>query len=359
MAAALAAVLFVVVSVASFIGVARAAGVTGKTVVDPDTTNSWTQYTRPDDQPSTQNVGRIWTDKSVFDDTYTFKNDDNEGLSGQSITKGDSDFIVSLSALSSTSNLKSTTVSTKPLDIVLVLDVSGSMDDSLVSYTYNEVYSRELRQNRTYYIQVNGEWTEVSYHEASLMDWNEGWRYQSGWEYTYVEPKTSASDTDSQHVQFYTRTRQQSTSKIQALKNAANQFIDSVGDLNQNVTDENDLSRIAIVKYADDTYHYTIGNNRNAPGGSSYNYTQVVSDFSSDAAELKEDIDGLRAGGATSADYGLTMAQNVLNGGHYEAEGWSDNRGEGTYVGARDERRRSSSSSPTASLITAATGVEV
>ncbi len=332
--------LFVVVSVASFIGVARAAGVTGKTVVDPDTTNSWTQYTRPDDQPSTQNVGRIWTDKSVFKDTYTFSNDNNEGLSGETITKGDSDFIVSLSALSSTSNLKSTTVSTKPLDIVLVLDVSGSMDDPLVSYAYNEVYSRDLRQNRTYYIQVNGEWTAVSYHEAGFMDRNEGWRYWSGWGYTYVEPKTSAGDDNSQHFQFYTRTQQQSVDKIQALKNAANQFIDSVGDLNQNITDENDLSRIAIVKYADDTYHYTIGNNRNAPGGSSYNYTQVVSDFSSDAAELKEDINSLRAGGATSADYGLTMAQNVLNGGHYEAEGWSDNKGEGTYVGARDDAQK-------------------
>ena len=76
------------------------------TVVDPDTTNVWTNYTRPGGQPSTQNVGRIWTDKSVFDNTYTFTNDNDTGLSGQTIGKGNSDFLVSLSALSSTSNLK-------------------------------------------------------------------------------------------------------------------------------------------------------------------------------------------------------------------------------------------------------------
>lgn len=109
---------------------ANAADLKGNTVVDPDTTNVWTDYTRPGGQPSTQNVGRIWTDKSVFDNTYVFKNEDNAGLSGQTIGKGDSDFLVSLSALSSTSNLKEMVQTGKPLDIVLVFDMSGSMDDS-------------------------------------------------------------------------------------------------------------------------------------------------------------------------------------------------------------------------------------
>lgn len=120
------AVALIAVTVVSFANVARAADIAGTTVVDPDTTNVWTNYTRPGGQPSTQNVGRIWTDKSVFDDTYTFTNDDNAGLSGQTIEKGDSDFLVSLSALSSTSNLKEMVKTSQPLDIVLVLDTSGS-----------------------------------------------------------------------------------------------------------------------------------------------------------------------------------------------------------------------------------------
>lgn len=116
---------------------ANAADLKGNTVVDPDTTNVWTDYTRPGGQPSTQNVGRIWTDKSVFDNTYAFKNEDNAGLSGQTIGKGDSDFLVSLSALSSTSNLKEMVKTSQPLDIVLVLDTSGSMSGTKMTNLKN------------------------------------------------------------------------------------------------------------------------------------------------------------------------------------------------------------------------------
>ncbi len=135
------AVALIAVTVVSFANVARAAGVVGTTVVDPDTTNVWTDYTRPGGQPSTQNVGRIWTDKSVFDDTYKFTNDDNAGLSGQTIGKGDSDFLVSLSALSSTSNLKEMVKTSQPLDIVLVLDTSGSMSGSKMTNLKNAANS--------------------------------------------------------------------------------------------------------------------------------------------------------------------------------------------------------------------------
>lgn len=131
------AAALIAVTVVSFANVARAADVAGTTVVDPDTTNVWTDYTRPGGQPSTQNVGRIWTDKSVFDDTYKFTNDDNAGLSGQAIGKGDSDFLVSLSALSSTSNLKEMVKTSQPLDIVLVLDTSGSMSGSKMTNLKN------------------------------------------------------------------------------------------------------------------------------------------------------------------------------------------------------------------------------
>lgn len=131
------AAALIAVTVVSFANVARAAGVVGTTVVDPDTTNVWTDYTRPGGQPSTQNVGRIWTDKSVFDGDYSFTNDNDAGLSGQTIGKGDSDFLVSLSALSSTSNLKEMVKTSQPLDIVLVLDTSGSMSGSKMTNLKN------------------------------------------------------------------------------------------------------------------------------------------------------------------------------------------------------------------------------
>ena len=111
------------------------------TVVDPDTTNVWTNYTRPGGQPSTQNVGRIWTDKSVFNGDYSFTNDNDTGLNGERIRKGDSDFLVSLSALSSTSNLKEMVKTSQPLDIVLVLDTSGSMSGSKMTNLKNAANS--------------------------------------------------------------------------------------------------------------------------------------------------------------------------------------------------------------------------
>lgn len=92
------------------------------TVVDPETLATWQQVAHKD----TANVGRIWTDKSVFDR--------NGGLPN-GIEKGGSDFLVGLSALSSTSNTITTTTSAQPLDIALVLDVSGSMGETIETAT--------------------------------------------------------------------------------------------------------------------------------------------------------------------------------------------------------------------------------
>ena len=281
----------------------------GKTVVDPDTTNNWTQFTAPDGQPSTQNVGRIWTDKSVFNDTYTFQSKDSEGLNGEAITKGDSDFIIALSALSSTSNLKSTTVTTTPLDIVLVLDTSGSMDNSDghdMGYSYTPTYSPN--NNRTYYIQLdNGTWVTV-------------WHNYNGWYYTtgnnnryYVDYKRSADDQTEGRYEFNTRSNQQ-MSRMEALQNAANTFVDSVAALNDDISNTNQQHRISLVKFASDEKN-SVGNDFTRDD---YNCSQVVADlapYTSDtASSLKTTINSLYGEGATRADYGLHQAQRVLDG---------------------------------------------
>lgn len=100
---------------------------------DAGTQDSWQDYKTN----STQYTGRIWTDKSVYKENVTLE--DLEGSQTQTIEKPDtSDFLVSLSALSSASTLVTTT--TTPLDIVLVLDVSGSMSDEMTEtrITYEE-----------------------------------------------------------------------------------------------------------------------------------------------------------------------------------------------------------------------------
>lgn len=90
------------------------------TVADNVTINKWHETL----DNSTKNVGRIWTDKSVSTgDVKLTKQGSNEKKIIQK--NGESDFLVGLSALSSTAKIMGQT--TVPLDIVLVLDVSGSM----------------------------------------------------------------------------------------------------------------------------------------------------------------------------------------------------------------------------------------
>ena len=92
------------------------------TLVDPNTFNSWEkiQGTRSITQ------GRIWADKTVSNDKIEFSSTSPLGKEGKTVSKtAGSDFLVALSALSSTSSL--TKPEPQPIDIVLVLDTSGSM----------------------------------------------------------------------------------------------------------------------------------------------------------------------------------------------------------------------------------------
>lgn len=95
-------------------------------IVDPNTFSSWEtiQGTRSITQ------GRIWADKTVSADKIEFTKDSPLANKGKTVKKtAGSDFLVALSALSSTSSL--TKPEPQPIDIVLVLDASGSMADSM------------------------------------------------------------------------------------------------------------------------------------------------------------------------------------------------------------------------------------
>ena len=92
-------------------------------VADDVTIGHWHDSIAIDD--TTKNIGRIWTDKSVSAGNIVMKKQDNSGTKTIE-KKGDSDFLVGLSALSSAAKIMGQ--SAVPLDIVMVLDVSGSMD---------------------------------------------------------------------------------------------------------------------------------------------------------------------------------------------------------------------------------------
>ena len=92
-----------------------------KTISDPNTFDAWV-YTQAYNNATT---GRIWADKTVEEEQIDLKGQDPIKVP---TTKG-ADFLVALSALSS--HASTTTTDTKPLDVVLVLDASGSMDDPM------------------------------------------------------------------------------------------------------------------------------------------------------------------------------------------------------------------------------------
>ena len=199
---------------------------TGK-VADPDTSGRWEIWAagHGGNKVTTQNVGRIWTDKTVK------ATEENE----------ESDFLTTLSAMSSTSN--STVTVTTPLDIVMVLDASGSMDDPM-----------------------------------------------------------GGGD---------------STKRIDALKSAANSFINTIAKQNEGIEGVDRQHRVAIVKFAGDKTN-KVGNDQYKKGQFWYNNSQVMkglTDCSGGNVKVLEDtVAGIKPSGATRADYGLELAGDITSG---------------------------------------------
>lgn len=98
-------------------------------VADPNTMDDWRTYFGTDASFNTEFAGAVWTDKSVFTDATAFSNisKDSQG-NDVSITMTDpNDMLIALSAMGS--NMTITGQSDVPTDTMLVLDVSGSMND--------------------------------------------------------------------------------------------------------------------------------------------------------------------------------------------------------------------------------------
>ena len=281
--------------IASFFGAGDeaepAAAFAETSIVDADTKGSWAKIV----ENSTQNIGRIWTDKSVYNSNVTLPGiGDGKDIP---ITKPEeSDFMVGLSALSSTSNTSVTT--STPLDIVLVLDVSGSMSNNLgTSYVYSETYNIDTSGgwgSPIYYAidKQTGAYVEVK--RATSGNW---WNPQfDHWELNgdTVEPKTSRDDNDPDHIQFYTRSSED-ISRIDALKDAAGAFVDATAVQNQGINEANQ-HRLSVVTFSD---------NGNVA-------QRLTACNANNAQTIKNTIDRLRTGGNTYPGNAMRSAQEAL-----------------------------------------------
>lgn len=265
-------------------------------VVDASTIINWESTTGD----NTKNVGRIWTDKSVFSDTVTLP----FGTEPTIEKAENEDFLVMLSALSSTAEINGETTSTVPLDIVLVLDTSGSMDDDLETYTYTERFSSNAKIQEVYnngrnlYVKVDDEYYPVRVRENGVFRKTYSLSYRKNGENVNLLPEEEVDGSTQIGTVLYSRTTASSTSKMQALKTAVNGFIDATAEANKDL-DASKQHQVAIVSFADrattrnDLTLCTTGDNVDA---------------------LKSTISRLNANGSTGADYAMAKAQEVLEG---------------------------------------------
>lgn len=199
-----------------------------ETIADASTMGDWSGVV----ENTTQNIGRIWTDKTVSTNDIGIS-----GAMSATVSKGNSDFITALSVLSSTSNIAST--STTPLDIVLVLDASGSMDDDMTG-----------------------------------------------------------------------------GKRIDALKNAANAFIDEIATQNASISDASKQHQVSIVKFAGEKSN-KVGNDTYRKGGYTYNYSQVMKSMTACSEttknSFKDTINAINPAGATNAAAGMELAQGQIS----------------------------------------------
>ena len=249
---------------------------------------------------------RLLRARALADDTKDNGNGNGVVLNKKADKLDNSTYKITMEAYAT--GASTTQVSTEPVDIVLVLDVSGSMDDNMESYTYTPVYN--LNKNENYYIMRSGTYQEVKWSER-YNKWGWGYEGVTGVFWNDVTPKTSENDLNTNHVQFYQRSGNgASQKKIDALKTAVNGFIDNVAKKSPN-------SQIAIVKFAGDKTNQ-VGNETYRKNGYTYNYSQIVRNLTTVDANgqttLKSDINSLRPAGATAADYGMQHAQTIITG---------------------------------------------
>ena len=107
------------------------------------------------------------------------------------------------------------------------------------------------------------------------------------------------------------------TKRIDALKNAANSFIDTIAKQNEGIEGVDRQHKVAIIKFAGNKTE-KVGNDTYRDGWNSYNCTQVMKDLTDcsgvNVKALKDTISKIEPSGATRADYGLELAKDKISG---------------------------------------------
>lgn len=283
--------------------------------------------------------------------TLLAANTDDSGTAGESgmhLSKtarleDDGTYTINLEAYATGKTTTTITKEAVPLDIVLVLDQSGSMSDNMNSYTYtldnkknSYTYNDINRYTTRYYLDSDGNYYKVQKGTAVGDTWRDTLYYlyyeKDGIRYYLNDDKVDKdmptkykdSRTPIWNGQLYSRTTN-TMKKLSALKDAVSNF---VGVVKEKATTDKVNHRIAMVGFAsesgydDNTEILSVDGSNSGSVGVSYNSNEYADakqnafqDTSTDAGNtmLNNAINALDANGATRADLGMTMAKDILD----------------------------------------------
>lgn len=215
-----------------------------------------------------------------------------------------------------------------PMDIVLVLDVSGSMKTKDVvssADTPTQVGENEKNESlrskaaaNNLFVQVDGNYYPVTVQRNPN-------RQGSNTEYTYSYTKDGSTVNlgtykgskrtySNSNMPLYSVQSNNYITRLDALKNAVNAFIEKVAtDATKNKVDH----KISIVKFAGTELTNKNGDDMYWVGQDHRNNTQIVKELTSanvtsNVTALQAAVNALNYGGATQADFGMNRAAAAL-----------------------------------------------
>ena len=289
-------------------------------------------------------------------------NTENGVSTAKTVSAPDEDGLYTITLETYATGESSITETGIPVDIVLVLDVSGSMNYDLYNYTerssqtYNYSGYPQQENSRYYYLHTDGQYYQVERNTGGGGFFQSTYyrlRYQVGdtWYYLSGTGSTTTAPTNitNQNTTIYTGVLYNRVSrgmnKMTALKNAVSAFVDEVHhnslyDTKGNLRGTPLDNQISIVKYAMNRYvnengvvqntsqnpatatGYNVTNPGNHFDGNNYNATEVVVGFTDvSTADGVNRVMGegnyvgandLTSGGATASDFGMTKARYLL-----------------------------------------------
>lgn len=277
--------------------------------------------------------------------TLLAANTDDSGTAGESgmhLSKtarleDDGTYTINLEAYATGKTTTTITKEAVPLDIVLVLDQSGSMSDDMgytytledkTSYSYDDINS-----SARYYLDTDGNYYKVQREKNGIGSWRKYYLFykKDGTSYYLNGDEVTTNKRECNYTgsgdtiwasQLYSRTI---TTKLDALKDAVSNF---VGVVKEKATTDKVNHKIAMVgfasesDYGNNTEILSVDGSNSGSVGVSYNSDKYADakqnafqDTSTDAGNtmLNNAINALDANGATRADLGMTMAKDILD----------------------------------------------